>query len=87
MAGDLPLRGRSRRVFSGEVFFLLVFEIWPKTFGVEAKNDEDALQARRHGLMKGGGGRKAIGPRDQTDHAVRETWSSCLRYRKQFNVI
>ena len=30
----------------------VVFEIWPKFFGVEAKNDEDALQARRHGLMK-----------------------------------
>ena len=60
MAGGLQARG----------MFALFLKFWPNFFGVEAKNDEDALQARRHGLMKEEGGRKAIGP---TDHAVRET--------------
>ena len=34
--------------------FSIVFEIWQNFFGMEAKNGEDALQARRHGLMKEG---------------------------------
>ena len=42
----------------GRVVFFFVFasflKFGPIFFGMEAKNGEDALQARRHGLMKEG---------------------------------